>query len=118
MRYWQTMETAQGLQVGYAPGPILFTNRDIDYWAKVRPALLTSSVVVGMCTVVACVWVYLLQLELRWAIYRHISGSVEMLKRYLAYQVRLSDPLILSGYLMANWMYRFCWFWYAWSRIF
>jgi hypothetical protein len=118
MRYWQTMETAQELQVGFAPGPIFFTNRGMDYWARVRPALLTSSVVVGVCTVVACVWVYFLQLELRWAIYRHISGSVKMLKRYLAYQVRLSGPLILSRYLIANRLYRFCWFWYAWSRIF
>jgi hypothetical protein len=96
MRYWQTMETARALQAGFAMGPVNFTNRDMDYWAMVRPALLTSSVVVGVCTVVACVWVYFLQRELRWAIYRHISGSVEMLKRYLAYQVHLSPPLISS----------------------
>jgi hypothetical protein len=38
------------------------------------------------------VMVYLLQRELRWAIYRHISGSLEMLRRYLAYQVPFLLP--------------------------
>jgi hypothetical protein len=65
-----------------------FTHQDVDYWAKVRPALLTSSIVVGASAVVSSVIVVLLQRELRWAIYRHISGSLEMLRRYLAYQVR------------------------------
>jgi hypothetical protein len=89
MRHWQTMNTTMRLQAGEAPGPQPFTDRSIDYWGKVRPAILTSSTVVGLCTVISCIWVFLLQRELRWAIYRHISGSMEMLRRYITYQVRL-----------------------------
>jgi hypothetical protein len=96
------------LDVGYAPGPQWFTNRDMDYWGRVRPALLASSVAVGICTVVSCVWVYFLQVELRWAIYRHISGSVEMLRRYITYQVRTrsysNDCIFISDCFR-----RFCW---------
>jgi hypothetical protein len=108
MRYWQTMNTAVALDAGYAPGLQFFTNRDMDYWGKVRPALLASSVAVGICTVVSCVWVYFLQVELRWAIYRHISGSVEMLRRYITYQVRTrsysNDWIFISDCFR-----RFCW---------
>jgi hypothetical protein len=108
MRYWQTMNTAVALDAGYAPGPQFFTNRDMDYWGRVRPALLASSVAVGICTVVSCVWVYFLQVELRWAIYRHISGSVEMLRRYITYQVRTrsypNDCIFISDCFR-----RFCW---------
>jgi hypothetical protein len=87
MRYFQTEDAAKGLQLGEAPGPQPFTHRDVDYWGRVRPALLTSSIILGSSTVVSCVMVFFLQRELKWAIYRHISGSLEMLRRYLAYQV-------------------------------
>jgi hypothetical protein len=90
MRYFQTMNNTALLQLGEALGPVPFTNRSVDYWGKVQPALLTSTIIVGLCTVTSSVLVYLLQRELRWAIYRHISGSLEMLRRYLAYQVRLN----------------------------
>jgi hypothetical protein len=99
MRYFQTMNNAARLQLGEAPGPAPFTDRSVDYWAKVQPALLVSTMILGLCTLISWIWAFFLQREFRWAIYRHISGSLEMLRRYLAYQVRL--PLC-SGYEMAR----------------
>jgi hypothetical protein len=90
MRYFQTRKVAANLLLGEAPGPQYFTDRSVDYWATARPALLSSTTALGVCVVLSSVMVYLLQRELRWAIYRHISGSLEMLRRYLAYQVRFS----------------------------
>lgn len=87
MRYFQTKNAAEELQVGEAPGPQPFTNRDLDYWGRVRPALLTSTIILGSSFLISCFMVFFLQRELRWAIYRHISGSLEMLRRYLVYQV-------------------------------
>jgi hypothetical protein len=106
MRYFQTEEAAKGLQLGEAPGPQPFTHRDVDYWGRVRPALLTSSIVLGASTVISCFMVFFLQRELRWAIYRHISGSLEMLRRYLAYQVCTSSDQFVD--VDTDW-YRFCW---------
>jgi hypothetical protein len=96
MRYFQTLNTAVTLRQQYAPGPLYFTNLDVDYWAKVQPALLLSTIIVGMCAITSCIWAFFLHREFRWAIYRHISGSLEMLRRYLAYQVRL--PLRLCPF--------------------
>jgi hypothetical protein len=124
MRYFQTMNNTALLQVGEALGPVPFTNRSVDYWGKVQPALLTSTIIVGLCTVTSSVLVYLLQRELRWAIYRHISGSLEMLRRYLAYQVRLnwtssssqthcligSPRTYPSRALFLNWVRYYLWF--------
>lgn len=79
MRYFQTMDTAVMLQLGEAPGPQPFTHRDVDWWKRVQPAMLVSCVVVGVCASVTCVWTVILQREFRWAVYRHISGSLEMM---------------------------------------
>ncbi|KAF1940225.1 hypothetical protein EJ02DRAFT_406854 [Clathrospora elynae] len=93
MRYFQIKDTAAELQLGQAGDPAVsttpFTNRSIDYWGKVQGVLLGSSAFLGVCSLTSCVLVFFLQREFRWAIYRHISGSLEMLRRYLAYQVLL-----------------------------
>jgi hypothetical protein len=114
MRYFQTLSNAVMLRQGYAPGPIYFTNRAVDYWGKVQPALLISSILVGLCAVVSCIWAFFLQREFRWAIYRHISGSMEMLRRYLAYQVRL--PLACNTTWNSNCFRRFSWFYFESSH--
>ncbi|OAL01939.1 hypothetical protein IQ06DRAFT_219702, partial [Phaeosphaeriaceae sp. SRC1lsM3a] len=104
MRFFQTERNTAALRVGYAPGPQWFTHREVDYWGRVRPALTVSTIVVGVTTVVTCIWVFLLQREFRWAIYRHISGSLQMLRRYLAYQVLLVlvriEPYFLIAFAM------------------
>ncbi|KAL5121543.1 hypothetical protein ACEQ8H_000615 [Pleosporales sp. CAS-2024a] len=105
MRYFQTQYMAADLDINEAPGPIYFTHRNVDYWAKVRPALLTSSVISGICVVANTVLVFLLQRELRWALYRHISGSLAMLRRFLAYQILLVliriEPYFLIGFVIS-----------------
>ncbi|KAH7412188.1 hypothetical protein DE146DRAFT_272998 [Phaeosphaeria sp. MPI-PUGE-AT-0046c] len=101
MRYFQTQRSTIRLRAGYAPGPQWFTHREVDYWARVRPALLVSTIVVGVTTVVTSIWVFLLQREFRWAIYRHISGSLQMLRRFLAYQILLVLVRIQPYFLIA-----------------
>lgn len=90
MRYMQTERTAARLQLGEALGNRPFTDRSVDFWKLVQPALLTSSVIIGACSIASFVLVYRLHREFRWVIYRHISGSLEMLRRYFAYQVALT----------------------------
>lgn len=90
MCYRQTSRTVASLQLGEALGERPFTDRSIDFWKFVQPALLASSAIIALCFIIACVLVYLLQREYRWVIYRHISGSLGMLRRYFAYQVGFS----------------------------
>ncbi|KAH7075769.1 hypothetical protein BKA63DRAFT_543122 [Paraphoma chrysanthemicola] len=78
MRFKQTERTARSLNAGEALGNQSFTDRDVDWWGKVAWALGMEAGVVGLGSFG----------EL-WAVYRHISGSLEMLRRYLAYQVLL-----------------------------
>lgn len=89
MRYRQTRDTAISLQAARAMGETPLTKQDIDYWAHTQPAMIVSTAIVGVCWALEIVLVWLLQREFRWAIYRHISGSLEMLRRYFAYQVLL-----------------------------
>ncbi|KAF2845787.1 hypothetical protein T440DRAFT_493206 [Plenodomus tracheiphilus IPT5] len=89
MRYRQTGKVTAGLQAAKAMGNKPLTNHQIDYWSNTQPALLATTAVVGVSWVAECGFVWLLQREFRWAIYRHISGSLEMLRRYFAYQVLL-----------------------------
>lgn len=87
LRNFQTKDTAAILQEGYALYDRPFTDRSVDYWAKVKPVIWASAILIGVSFVISTFLVFLLQLEFRWAIYRHISGSLQMLRRYLAYQV-------------------------------
>ncbi|KAH4353979.1 hypothetical protein HBH98_013200 [Parastagonospora nodorum] len=104
MRYFQTQKAAASLMLGETMYYEPFAHRDVDYWGRVRPALLTSSIAVGASAVVSTILVFLLQRELRWAIYRHISGSLAMLRRYLAYQVLLVliriEPYFLISFVI------------------
>ncbi|KAH8726091.1 hypothetical protein GQ44DRAFT_614761 [Phaeosphaeriaceae sp. PMI808] len=104
MRYFQTEDVAARLQVQEALGNKPFTNRSVDYWAKIQLLLLFSIAVVGICTVISCVMVFILQREFRWAIYRHFSGSLQMRRRFLAYQVLLVlirvEPYFLTGFVL------------------
>ncbi|KAH7090371.1 hypothetical protein FB567DRAFT_626361 [Paraphoma chrysanthemicola] len=89
MRFKQTERTARSLHAGEALGNLPFTDRDVDWWGKVAWALGMEAGVVGVGSLASCVLVFLLQREFRWAVYRHISGGLEMLRRYLAYEVLL-----------------------------
>ncbi|CBX92243.1 hypothetical protein IAQ61_000422 [Plenodomus lingam] len=87
MRYRQTKMVTASLQRAEAAGHKPLTNRHINYWKNVEPALLTVTASIGLSWLVQGVLVCLLHREFKWAIYRHIRGSLEMLRRYFTYQV-------------------------------
>jgi hypothetical protein len=87
MRYEQTSENAENLRLGYALGSKPFVNTKVSFWPKVQPALLVSSILVGICMVSSWLLTFRLNREFAWAIYRHISGSLSIRRKYLAYQV-------------------------------
>jgi hypothetical protein len=87
MRYSQTAENAAKLEPNLNSDGKPIVDISVDYWKRVQPALLTSAILVGACSLVLCVLAYKLTIEFAWAIYRHISGSIDTRRRYLAYQV-------------------------------
>lgn len=87
MRYGQTQENADRLRVGYAMGNKPFVKEGLHFWPKVQPALIVSSIIVGACMVSSWLITFRLNREFAWAIYRHISGSLLIRRKYLAYQV-------------------------------
>lgn len=89
MRVRQTQRTASNLALSEALGNRPLVDRSVNYWRQIQPVLWASASIVGICSLVSSVLAFLLQREFRWVIYRHISGSLEMLRRYLAYQVLL-----------------------------
>lgn len=93
LRYGQTWKNVKSLNNGHALHDRPFTNRSIDFWAKAQPPLLISIILVGICSVNLCCFAYKLHYEFAWAIYRHVSGSPVIRRRYLAYEVRSKNCL-------------------------
>ncbi|KAJ4983389.1 hypothetical protein SVAN01_11124 [Stagonosporopsis vannaccii] len=89
MRYGQTQDTAADLAVNYALGNKPFVKADVSFWPKVQPALIVSTILVGACMVSSFLLTFRLNREFAWAIYRHISGSISIRRKYLTYQVLL-----------------------------
>ena len=89
MRYGQTHENAGRLALNHALGNRPFVKEDILFWSKVKPALIVSSILVGACMVSSWLLTFRLNREFAWAIYRHISGSLSIRRKYLTYQVSI-----------------------------
>lgn len=91
LRYGQTHENADNLAVNYALGNRPFVKADIRFWPVVQPALIVSSAIVGVCMITSWLLTFRLNREFAWAIYRHISGSLSIRRKYLTYQVSSPD---------------------------
>lgn len=87
MRYGQTHENANNLARNYALGNRPFMKADVRFWPVVQLALIVSSILVGACMVLSWLLTFRLNREFAWAIYRHISGSLSVRRKYLTYQV-------------------------------
>jgi hypothetical protein len=87
MRYEQSAENAASLKTGYALGNKPFVDASLPFWARVRPALIVSPIIVGVCMLGSWLLTFRLNREFAWAIYRHISGSLAIRRKYLTYQV-------------------------------
>lgn len=87
MRYYQTHDNAHNLTQNFALGNKPFVKADVRFWPVVQPALIVSSILVGACMVTSWLLTFRLNREFAWAIYRHISGSLSIRRKYLTYQV-------------------------------
>ncbi len=87
MRYDQTQETAAILADNFALGDRPFVKANVTFWPKVQPALIISPILVGVCMISSWLLTFRLNREFAWAIYRHISGSISIRRKYLTYQV-------------------------------
>ncbi|KAF2733284.1 hypothetical protein EJ04DRAFT_605723 [Polyplosphaeria fusca] len=74
----QTAENAAALMENVTASGQPLVDMKVDYWKKVKGVMVAEIALVGVCTVVLC-----------WFAYKHIGGSVEIRRRYLAYQVLL-----------------------------
>jgi hypothetical protein len=95
LRYLATNTLAKTLPGNMTMSHKSLVDETVDFWAEVWPALLTTTIIIGVCSVISSILVFLLHREFRWAIYRHINGSVEMFRRYLAYEVRITSLSIV-----------------------
>ncbi|KAF9698737.1 hypothetical protein EKO04_003296 [Ascochyta lentis] len=89
MRYGQTSENADRLRTGYALGDRPFVDANLPFWSKIQAALIVSAIIVGVCMLSSWLLTFRLNREFAWAIYRHISGSLSVRRKYLTYQVLL-----------------------------
>ena len=94
MRIGETHMISQTLPDNIAAGNKPFV-KDVPFWSKVQPALIVNAIIPGVCMIASWLLTFRLNREFAWAIYRHISGSLSIRSKYLAYQVSL-EPLIVK----------------------
>ncbi|OSS43579.1 hypothetical protein B5807_11775 [Epicoccum nigrum] len=88
MRINQTHVISQTLPDNIAAGNKPFV-KDVPFWSKVQPALIVNAIIPGVCMIASWLLTFKLNREFAWAIYRHISGSLSIRRKYLTYQVLL-----------------------------
>lgn len=88
MRIGQTLKTSTSLAGNFAQGNRPFVKADVAFWPRVQPPLIINAIIVGVCMVASWLLTFRLNREFQWAIYRHISGSISIRRKYLTYQVR------------------------------
>jgi uncharacterized membrane-anchored protein YitT (DUF2179 family) len=86
MRIGQTRVTSTSLAGNIAMGNKPFV-KDVPFWSKVQPALIVNAIIPGVCMIASLLLTFRLNREFAWAIYRHISGSLSIRRKYLTYQV-------------------------------
>ncbi|PSN68082.1 hypothetical protein BS50DRAFT_600036 [Corynespora cassiicola Philippines] len=86
MRYGQTLEVNDGLSTSIAAGNIPLVDHSVEFWGRVQAAMITGTIVLGISTIILWLCAFRLNREFAWAIYRHISGSRQTRRRFLAYE--------------------------------
>jgi hypothetical protein len=89
MRIGQTAIVLTGLREARSMGIKPTVDLSVDLWKLVYPVLITSSVLVGACSLGIFAFAYKLHKEFAWAIYRHVSGSRQTRRRFLTYKARI-----------------------------
>ena len=86
MRVEQTHVNSDSLAGNIAMGNQPFV-KDVPFWSKVQPALIVNAIIPGVFMIATWLLTFRLNREFACAIYRHISGSLSIRRKYLTYQV-------------------------------
>lgn len=86
MQYKLMETTTAGLYRQRHKFPILVdVTRNV--WPRIQPAEILVVIVVGVCTLFLCLFVFFLHREYSWVIYKSVHGSSNTRMRYLFYEV-------------------------------
>lgn len=87
MTVGQTIRILTQLPFARALGDVPLVSQDVDLAKELYPVLVTHCALVGLCSLILFYYGYKLHNEFSWAIYRHVSGSRQMRRRFLSYKV-------------------------------
>ncbi|KAH7060447.1 hypothetical protein B0J12DRAFT_695823 [Macrophomina phaseolina] len=89
LQYEQAQEVVQALPPNRDVHGKPLVKVNIDIWAQIRPALVASIAVVGICSLAMCALAFKLHKQFAWALYKDISANSSLRRRYLVYQIYL-----------------------------
>lgn len=75
---------------------------DEGVWIAVKPFLVAVPCIIALGLVLMSVAAWKLYDEFAWTIYKEISADLKMKRRYLTYQVRISDEIPIAVALLIN----------------
>lgn len=71
-------------------------------WEAVKPYLVVVPCIIALGLVLMSVAAWKLYDEFAWTIYKEISADLKMKRRYLTYQVRISDEILIAVALLIS----------------
>jgi hypothetical protein len=70
-----------------------YVKPDTTVWQDIQPYLVAVPCIIALFTIIMSVIAWKLYDEFAWTIYKHISADLRMKRRYLTYQVDITDSL-------------------------
>lgn len=93
----------QYTQIRDAVGSLAINNKIEDgVWIAVKPYLVAVPCIIALGLALMSVAAWKLYDEFAWTIYKEISADLKMKRRYLTYQVRISDEIPIAVALLIS----------------
>lgn len=93
----------QYTQIRDAVGSLAFQHKIKDgVWIAVKPYLVAVPCIIALGLALMSVAAWKLYDEFAWTIYKEISADLKMKRRYLTYQVRISDEIPIAVALLIS----------------
>ncbi|KAF4300859.1 hypothetical protein GTA08_BOTSDO10826 [Botryosphaeria dothidea] len=89
LQYEQVQEVVEALPPNRDMHDKPLVKVHVDIWKQIRPALVASIAVVGVCSLAMCALAHKLHKQFAWALYKDINANSSLRRRYLVYQVFL-----------------------------